>query len=78
MAAYRHIAVDPIVGALGAEIGGADIGQALTPAVVAEIRQAWLDHLVIFIPRQKLTPQALRRRSLRRPCSMRPRVTPSV
>ena len=58
MAAYRHIAVDPIAGALGAEIRGVDIGQALTPAVVAEIRQAWLDHLVIFIPRQKLTPQA--------------------
>ena len=58
MAPYRHIEVHPVAGALGAEIRGVDIGQALTSAAIAEIRQAWLDHLVIFIPGQKLTPQA--------------------
>jgi alpha-ketoglutarate-dependent taurine dioxygenase len=55
---YRHIEVRPIAGALGAEVGGVDIAQSLAGAVVAEIRQAWLDHLVIFIPGQKLSPQA--------------------
>jgi taurine dioxygenase len=55
---YRHIEVRLIAGALGAEIGGVDVAQPLPPAVVSEIRQAWLDHLVIFIPGQKLSPQA--------------------
>ena len=55
---YRHIEVRPIAGALGAEVGGVDIAQSLPDAVIAEIRQAWLDHLVIFIPDQKLGPQA--------------------
>jgi taurine dioxygenase len=55
---YRHIEVRPIAGALGAEIGGVNIAGPLEAAVVSEIRQAWLDHLVIFIPGQKLNPQA--------------------
>ena len=55
---YQHIEVRPIAGALGAEIGGVDIAQPLSASVVSEIRQAWLDHLVIFIPGQKLSPQA--------------------
>jgi taurine dioxygenase len=55
---YRHIEVRPIAGALGAEIGRVDISQSLPAAVIAEIRQAWLDHLVIFIRGQKLSPQA--------------------
>ncbi len=55
---YRYIEVRPIAGALGAEVGGVDVAQSLAGAVVAEIRQALLDHLVIFIRRQELTPQA--------------------
>jgi alpha-ketoglutarate-dependent taurine dioxygenase len=55
---YRHIEVRPIAGALGAEIGRLDISRSLPAAVIAEIRQAWLDHLVIFIWGQKLSPQA--------------------
>jgi taurine dioxygenase len=54
---YRHIEVRPIAGALGAEIRGADIARPLEDEVVAEIRQALLDHLVIFFRKQKLTPQ---------------------
>src|ERR671921_424368 len=53
---YRHIEVRPIAGALGAEIYGVDIARELEAAVVAEIRQALLDHLVIFLRDQKLTP----------------------
>jgi alpha-ketoglutarate-dependent taurine dioxygenase len=55
---YRHIQVRPIAGALGAEVRGVDIAQSLPDAVIAEIRQAWLDHLVVFLLNQKLSPQA--------------------
>jgi taurine dioxygenase len=48
--------VAPIAGALGAEIGGVDLSQPLPQDAVAEIRQAWLEHLVIFFRRQSLTP----------------------
>jgi len=54
---YRHIQVRRIAGALGAEIEGVDIARPLGSEVVAEIRQAFLDHLVIFLRNQKLTPQ---------------------
>jgi len=55
---YRHVEVRPIAGALGAEIHGVDIAQPLDDAVVAELRQAFLDHLVIFFRNQTLTPRA--------------------
>jgi taurine dioxygenase len=53
---YRHIEVKPIAGALGAEIHGVDIARDLENDVVAEMRQAFLDHLVIFLRDQKVTP----------------------
>ncbi len=53
---YRHIEVHPIAGSLGAEIRGVDIARSLEDDVVREIRQALLDHLVIFLRDQKLTP----------------------
>ncbi|MGH8621232.1 MAG: TauD/TfdA dioxygenase family protein, partial [Burkholderiales bacterium] len=55
---YRLIEVRPIAGALGAEIEGVDAARPLGAELVAEIRQAFLDHLVIFFRGQKLTPQA--------------------
>ncbi|MBI2402745.1 MAG: TauD/TfdA family dioxygenase [Gemmatimonadetes bacterium] len=54
---YRHIEVRPIAGALGAEIRGVDIAKPLEGEVVSEIRQAFLDHLVIFFRSQTLIPQ---------------------
>jgi alpha-ketoglutarate-dependent taurine dioxygenase len=54
---YRHIEVFPIAGALGAEVRGVEISRTLASEVVAEIRQALLDHLVIFLRNRKLTPQ---------------------
>ncbi len=56
---YRHIQVRRIAGALGAEIRGVDVARPLEVEIVAEIRQAFLDHQVVFIRDQKLTPQAL-------------------
>jgi taurine dioxygenase len=55
---YRHIQVRPIAGALGAEIEGVDAARSLPDEIIAEIRRAFLDHLVIFLRSQKLTPQA--------------------
>ena len=53
---YRHIAVRPIAGALGAEIEGVDMARDLDSEVVGEVRQALLDHLVIFLREQAVTP----------------------
>jgi taurine dioxygenase len=51
---YERITVAPIAGALGAEIGGVNIGDELDDATIAEIRRALLDHLVIFFRDQDL------------------------
>ncbi len=56
---YSHIEVHPIAGALGAEVRGVDVSRPLTSEVIVELRQAWLDHLVIFLRDQQLTPDAL-------------------
>ena len=50
------INVKRISGALGAEIAGVDLSQPLAADIVAAIRKAWLEHLVIFFHEQPLTP----------------------
>jgi taurine dioxygenase len=47
------IAVRPVAGAVGAELSGVDL-RRLDDAVVAEIRQAWLEHGVVFFRDQEL------------------------
>lgn len=54
--AYETITVEPITGALGAEVGGVDLAADLPDGTVAEIRRAWLEHLVVFFRDQPLTP----------------------
>lgn len=54
---YRHIEVQPISGALGAEVSGVDLADDLTDDVIAEIRAAWLEHVVVFFRDQSLTPE---------------------
>jgi taurine dioxygenase len=54
--AWRHIEAHPVAGALGAEISGVDISRPLSDEIVAEIRQALLEYLVIFFRNQTLTP----------------------
>ena len=54
---YFHINVQPVSGALGAEITGVDISLPLDAEVVSEIRNALLSHLVIFFHNQLITPQ---------------------
>ncbi|MCY3634897.1 MAG: TauD/TfdA family dioxygenase [bacterium] len=56
MGEYRHLTVAPVGGCIGAEIGGVDLREDLADEAVAEIRRAWLDHLVVFFRDQPLTP----------------------
>jgi taurine dioxygenase len=53
---YRRIEVNPIAGALGAEIAGADLAN-LDDETFQEIDAAWLDHLVIFFRDQTISPE---------------------
>jgi taurine dioxygenase len=52
-----QITVTPIAGALGAEIGGIDLSQPLAAEDIPTMRQALLDHLVIFFRDQQLTSE---------------------
>ena len=51
------ITVAPMAGALGAEISGVDLGADLDDDVIAEIRRAWLDHLVVFFRDQPISDE---------------------
>jgi taurine dioxygenase len=54
---YHHIRVEPLATALGAEIGGIDLATPLPDPALAEIRQAFGEHGVIFFRDQHLTPE---------------------
>ena len=54
---YQSISVEKMTGSLGAEIKGVDLSRPLSNSAAASIRQALVDHLVIFIRDQKLTPE---------------------
>jgi len=48
--------VQPVAGALGAEIAGVDLSRPLSDTTYAGLRRAWLEHLVLFFRDQELTP----------------------
>jgi taurine dioxygenase len=52
--------ITQVGGAIGAEILDVDLSGDLTEQTVADIRQALLDHLVVFFRDQDLTPAAYR------------------
>ena len=54
---YSRITVEPIAGACGAIVGGADLAHDLDDDVIAEIRRAVLDHQVVLFRGQDLTPE---------------------
>jgi taurine dioxygenase len=54
---YRYLETHKIAGSLGAEITGVDLSQDLSDAVLAEIRAALLDNLVICFRDQTITPE---------------------
>ncbi|RPI41736.1 MAG: taurine dioxygenase, partial [Hyphomicrobiaceae bacterium] len=49
-----QIEVRPIAGSIGAEIHGVDVSEDLDDRTIGDIRQALLDHCVIFFRDQKL------------------------
>lgn len=53
---YRHLRVEPWSAVCGALISGVDLADDLPDAVIAEIRRAVLDHGVVFVRDQSLTP----------------------
>ena len=55
-AAYSRIQVEPVAGVLGAEIAGVDLAEDLDDKTIAEIRDAWLEYLVVFFRDQDITP----------------------
>ncbi len=52
----RNIEIRPLNRTIGAELYGVDLTTELHDDTVNQIRQALLDHLVIFLPGQKITP----------------------
>lgn len=49
--------IKKVAGALGAELSGCDLTRPMSSEQAAEVRQALLDHQVIFLRDQNLTPQ---------------------
>lgn len=54
---HEQIRIHPLTTALGAEIEGVDLSRPLARETVATLRQALLDHLVIFFRDQDLTTE---------------------
>jgi taurine dioxygenase len=61
MLTTTRLDVQPVAGALGAEIRGVDLASHLDDATIAEIRQALLDHCVIFFRDQSLDAEQQKR-----------------
>ena len=53
----RTIDVNPIAGALGAEISSVDLAGPIADNTLAEIKEAFSEHLVLFFRDQELSPQ---------------------
>jgi taurine dioxygenase len=52
---YDQIRVEPLAGALGAEVSGLDLTKPLDAGAIDEIRRAWLAHQVLFFRDQPLS-----------------------
>ena len=53
------VTVTPITPRIGAEIGGVDLREELSDDAVNRIREAWLEHQVIFFRDQDLSHDCL-------------------
>jgi alpha-ketoglutarate-dependent taurine dioxygenase len=61
MPTTTRLEVEPIAGALGAQISGVDLGADLDDATIAEIRRALLEHCVIFFRDQEFDAEQHKR-----------------
>jgi taurine dioxygenase len=52
----NSLRINPLAGAIGAEVSGVDLAGELGEDTIAAIRGAWLRHLVIFFRGQTLPP----------------------
>ena len=52
----QNLNIRRVAGALGAEVSGVDLAQPLADGIVASVRQALVEHQVIFFRDQTLTP----------------------
>jgi alpha-ketoglutarate-dependent taurine dioxygenase len=57
MSNIEALRVYPVSPVIGAEVSGVDLTRPLSSDMVAAIRRAWLEHLVLFFPGQELTPE---------------------
>lgn len=51
---FEHIQIQPASGAIGAHVRGVDLRDTLADAVIAELKRALLNHLVLFFREQFL------------------------
>ena len=58
MVAFHTITVTPVASSLGARIEGIDLAAPLDPLQLDELHRALLDHLVVFLPHQKIDDDA--------------------
>lgn len=64
MAAMARLLIEPSGQACGATVTGVDLSRPLSEALVADIRKAWLDHLVLAFPGQRMSDDDLERFTL--------------
>jgi alpha-ketoglutarate-dependent taurine dioxygenase len=55
----NSLEIHPLAGAIGAEISGIDLSGDVDDDTIVALRQAWRDHLVIFLRAQDLPPARL-------------------
>ena len=53
----NKLTVQPLTGALGAEISGIDLSTPLNEGAYLELRNAWLEHKVLFFRDQQMSPE---------------------
>ena len=56
--AYQHIEVIPLTPSTGAEIRGVDLSRPMSDEVLAEVRQALWQHLMVYFRDQELDPDS--------------------
>lgn len=54
---YNTIHLRPVSGALGAEVANVNLSEALSDEVIAEIRTALFENLVLFFREQEISPE---------------------
>ena len=57
MSPYRHIDVSPLTPTIGAVVEGVDLARPMDDAVFEEVHRAWMEHLVLFMREQRMTPE---------------------